>query len=277
MYHFFSPHHAGQGMLVRTFWSSLVLVSLLCVASPAAAHLTSLNASIIPIAGAPVTIKTPGSLQFSPNRGGRIQLKLRNVVNPLTGKGANSTNNTAVIDVVINGVPQTLMLSFSLKSGNAQLMFPGLNLVAPDLVAVQGLIVKDSNGVPFGTMGLKVPGLHFSSAIIQMHGTPSPITLAPTRDADTKITANSGVFSLRLDAIAPANAANNHVEVEYSVNGGAPVLFSKNFDIVNTIGLVMEPLGLVSGDIVEVLRIDVYDSNDDRFATLGVRIMSPLP
>ncbi len=264
-------------LLSRIAWSGLALGLLLGLASPAVAHLTSLNASIVPIAGAPLTIKTPGSVQFSPNRGGRIQLKLRNVIDPMTGKGANSLNNTAAMDVVINGVPQTLMMPFTLKSGNAQIMFPGLNLFAPDLVEIQGLVVKDSNSIPFGTMGLKVPGLHFSSAIIQVQGTPSPITLAPTRDADTTITANSGVFTLRLDAITPAAATNNHVEVEYSVNGGVPVIFQKTFDIANGIGFVSEPLGLVSGDIVEVLRIDVYDANNDRFATLGVRIMSPLP
>lgn len=277
MHSFLHSRRLSRKILSRVTWSSLALGLLLCLASPAAAHLTSLNASIIPIAGASVTIKTPGSLQFSPNRGGRVQLKLRNVIDPMTNKGVNSIGNTADMDVVINGVPQTLMLTFTLKSGNAQIMFPGLNLVAPDLVEVQGLIVKDSNGIPFGTMGLKVPGLHFSSAIIQVHGTPSPLTLAPTRDADTTITANSGVFSLRLDQITPRNTTNNHVEVEYSVNGGAPVAFQKNFDIVNGIGLVAAPLGLVSGDLVEVFRIDVYDSNNDRFATLGVRIMSPLP
>lgn len=277
MLSFLSFARLGHKLPARLAWSGLALGLLLGLASPAVAHLTSLNASIIPIAGAPLTIKTPGSLQFSPNRGGVIQIKLRNVIDPGTGKGANNTGNTAAIDVVINGVPQTLTMPFALKSGNAQIMFPSLNLVAPDLVEVQGLVVKDSSSIPFGTMGLKVPGLHFSSAIIQVHGTPSPITLAPTRDADTTITANSGVFSLRLDQITPRNTSNNRVEVEYSVNGGAPLLFQQNFAIVNGIGLVMQPLGLVNGDIVEVLRIDVYDANNDRFATLGVRIMSPLP
>lgn len=275
MRNFSHSYCLGRQLLSYVTWRGLTLALFLCAAPPAIAHQTSLHASIVSIADAPLSITIPGSLHVSPNRGGSIQLKLRNVLDPITGKGVNRANNTAIVDVVINGVAQSLIKNFDLKSGGAQISFPKLDLIRFDLVEIHGAVVKNSEGVSFGTMGLKLPGTPLSSAIIQVQNTPSPITLAPTRDADTKITANGGELSLRLDQILPPDTTNNRVEVEYAVNGGAPVVFSKHFDIVQGIALVKEPLGLATGDIVEVLRIDVYDSNNNRFATLGVRIMNP--
>ena len=271
-----NPNRLGRGAISRVTGQGLALVLLLCAPPSAVAHQTSLNGSVIPIAGAPATITVPGSFQFSPNQGGWIRVKLRNVVDPLTGKAITSNGNRISVDVVINGTPQALAVTFPLKSGSAAVSFPGLNLVAPDLVEVHGAVVKNASGVAFGRLGLVHPGVHFSSAIIQVQGTPSAITLAPTRDADTLITATKGgVFSLHLDSITPADAPGNRVELEIAVNGGAPELITRTFDIVDGYASVSEPLGLVNGDVVEVRRIDVYDSNNERFATLGVRIMNP--
>ncbi|MBI3246161.1 MAG: hypothetical protein HYZ50_06610 [Deltaproteobacteria bacterium] len=273
MPHFFSPRHAEQGTLIRAFWSGMVLALLLGGASPAAAHLVNANASLIPVSGVlPAKIVAPGSLQFSPNRGGQIKFKLHGVLNPVTGKAITSVNNSIAVDLVINGVPQTFTATFSIKSGNVQGSFPSLNLLKNDLVEIEGAAVKDSNGVQFGTMGLKHPGLHFTTAVIPVFGVPVDI------DADARIIASNGgkfILSIELES-PPLTTTNNKVELEILVNGAGPLVISKTFDIINGDGFVSEPLGLLAGDIVEVLRIDVYDSSSVRFATAGIRILSPL-
>lgn len=273
MLNFFASRRAGQSRLGPTLWSSLVLALLLGGASPAVAHLVNANASLVPVGGVvPAIIIAPGSVQFSPNRGGQIKFKLRGVLDPMTGKAITSVNNTIDVDLVINGVPQTFTATFPIKSGNAIGTFPSLNLLKNDLVEIQGATVKNSVGVPFGTMGLKHPGLHFTTAIIPVFGVPIDI------DADARIIAsNGGKFMIDIELESPPlTRLNNTVELEIAVNGGAPFVVSKTFDILNGDGFAVEPLGLFAGDVVEVLRIDVYDSSATRFATAGIRILSPL-
>jgi hypothetical protein len=253
--------------------SGVLLATLLSSASPAFAKLVNANASLVPVSGVvPAIIATPGSLQFSPNRGGQIKFKLRRVLDPATLKPINSSNNTIFVDLVINGVPQTVSALFSIKSGNAIGSFPSLNLLKGDLVEIAGASVEDSNNIQFGTIGLQHPGLHYTTAVIPVFGVPIDI------EADARIIAsNGGKFMIGIELESPPlTRLNNTVELEISINGGAPTVVSQTFDIVNGHGAALVPLGLANGAIVEVLRIDVYDSSATRFATAGIRILSPL-
>jgi hypothetical protein len=51
------------------------------------------------------------------------------------------------------------------------------------------------------------------------------------------------------------------------------------YGVSTTAGIaeIETPLGLPQGSVVEIRRLDVFDNNAIRFATLGVRIQNPLP
>jgi hypothetical protein len=122
-----------------------------------------------------------------------------------------------------------------------------------------------------------------SSALVQVDGSASPIMLASTRDADvTFSTARGGLVKVRFDKLHdpggnPINTLNNKVEMELIVNGGAAQMHHIFFAIVDGFAQVELPLGLSRNDVVETRRIDIFDDNNIRFATLGVRIQSPRP
>lgn len=259
-------------LLIRLCFNSLVLVLLLGGVSSTEAHLVNANVSLVPVAGAtPALIVTPGSLQFSPTRGGQIKFKLRNVLDLVTGKAITSADNTISVNLIINGTPHTLTTLFSLHSGRTQGSFPNLNLLAGDHVEIVGATVKDKNGIQFGAMGVKHPGPHFTTAIIPVFGSAVEI------DADARIIARNGgkfILSIELES-PPLTMLNNIVELEVLINGTGPIIISETFDIMNGHGFVTKPLGLSANDIVEVRRIDVFDSNNIRFATAGIHITSP--
>ena len=70
------------------------------------------------------------------------------------------------------------------------------------------------------------------------------------------------------------NSTGPHLHFEILVNGASD-LRTLSFDIVNGQADVEMLLGLATGDLVKIERIDFFDSGGDRFATLGVRIQSP--
>lgn len=261
----------------RTLSYVIAMLLGLCAATPVSAHLTSLRARLLPVTGAPILLNPSSQIELTPHRGGESKFKIKGVTDSLTGKPVTAADNTITVDLVINGVSQPQVLTFALTSGRASGSFPSLDLVATDLVEVKGVTLRDQNGALFGVMGVKIPGPPLSSAIIQAFDSPSPIQLAPTRDADVTLkTSHGGVLTVRLDAINPPDASNNRLELEIKVNG-APLPFYPSFDIVDGNAKVEVPLGLTNGDLVEVTRLDLYDAGNVRFATLGVRIMSPAP
>ncbi len=119
-----------------------------------------------------------------------------------------------------------------------------------------------------------------SSAMVQVEEG-SFIRIAPSRDADvTWRTKKGGELKVRFDKLKDLsgndiNATGNRLDVEVTINGGAPQVLSFFFDIAHDSGEVDADLGLTAGDLVEIRRIDAYDPNGDRFATLGVRIQNP--
>jgi hypothetical protein len=122
-----------------------------------------------------------------------------------------------------------------------------------------------------------------TSAIIQVHGSPSPILLAPTRDADVSFLAKKGgMLKVRLDKLRDVNgnlihSVNNTLQFEIVVNGGSPQTRETSFVIDHGQAKIETFLGLSQGDIVELRHLNIFDNNNMRFATLGVRIQHPAP
>jgi hypothetical protein len=121
------------------------------------------------------------------------------------------------------------------------------------------------------------------SGVIQVHGSTSPILLAPTRDADVALsTKKGGEVKARFESVRDAgggltNATDNRMEFELSVNGGAPEVRQTSFAFVEGQALIKLFLGLSTGDVVAIRRLDFFDRDNIRFATVGVRILNPLP
>lgn len=122
-----------------------------------------------------------------------------------------------------------------------------------------------------------------TSAIIQVPDSASPILLAPTRDADVSFLAKKGgMLKVRLDKLRDVNgnlinSVDNMLQLEIVVNGGSPQVRETSFAIERGHAKIETFLGLSQGDIVELRRLDILDSNNIRFATLGVRIQHPAP
>ncbi len=271
--------------LHSAFW---LFVAVVCVglSSPAAAHQTSLSATLIAVDGSVSPVKygpkTNLRLSLSSGNGGKLKFKLKRAVDA-GGNKITALGNTLRMEVILNGVPQSLQFPFDIINGNGKIGKALLGLVRPDIIEILEIVAEDQGGEPFATLGLiagKGPTKALASAIVQVEEG-SFIRVAPTRDSDISIKSKKGgELHVRFDKLRDAlgediNASGNRLELELAVNGVAPIVETFFFDIINDSGEVDENLGLTDGDVVEVLRADVYDPNGDRFATLGVRIQNP--
>ena len=257
--------------------------ALLWCATPATAHHTSLQVPLVPVPGTAslVLLSGPAHIEFIPQHGGEIRFVFSGAKDRTTGKSITALGNTLEIDLVINGIPEQKTFPFDIKGSKARGTLPGLGLAPFDLVEVKAVAMLDHAGNQFGTMGLKYPGPSLSSALIQVFDTPSDLHLALTKDADVALTTmKGGTFTMRLDKVSPAPRAGNKAELEIAKNGGAPIVFEFPFAI-NSHGVAKVVanlnLGLVAGDVIEIRRIDLFDADGDRFATLGIRIMGQTP
>lgn len=254
--------------------------------SVADAHITSLKASFIPSAGSTSAVKfgpkTGVSLSLSSGKGGVIKMKVKKLVDAVGGK-ISATGNNLRMDVIVKGTAATWLIPFDINNGNAKINNHPLGLFKPDIIEILDIKLQDSSGVAFGEFGFTNgagPNKALASAMVQVNEG-SPIKLADSRDADVTIKAKHGAeLKVRFDKLHDGagndiNAAGNRLEVQLLVNG-TPKTENFSFDVVNDSGEVAVSIpGLGTGDKVEIVKLDAYDSANKRFATLGVRIQNP--
>jgi hypothetical protein len=266
-------------MTRRAFTAVVALAGALLAAGapPALAHHTSLRVPLVSSGGA-APIRLGGTSQFEllAGRGGEIRFKLSGLTDPVTGLPLSLAGNTMRVSLVVNGVPRVEAIPFTITKGRVAQVRRRLNLTTNDAVEVRGVVLEAPGGAPFGTIGIRSTGGKLSSALVNVVSSPSPLELADSRDADVELTGRGGGrMTVRFDRITPADAPNNRVELEYSLNGGAPTVFtSAAFAIVDEFGVITSALGLglSPSDVVQILRLEVFDANGDPFAALGVRI-----
>ncbi len=272
--------------MYRTTWRAMTAVLvlagalLLAGAPPAAAHHTSLRVPLVSVGGAvPLRLNGTGQFELLAGRGGEIRFKLSGVRDAASGLPASAAGNRLRVSLVVNGVPRVEEFVFAITKGLVAQVRRRLNLAANDAVEVRGVVLETSGGVAFGTIGIRSTGGKLSSALVNVVTSPSPLELADSRDADVELTGRAGgKLMVRFDRITPPDAPDNRVELEYSVNGGPPTVFtSAAFDIVDEFGelVAVVGLGLAPADTVQILRLEVFDENGDPFAALGVRITGP--
>lgn len=253
---------------------------LVAGAPPAAAHHTSLRVPVV-ASGASVPIRITGSAQFEllAGRGGEIRFGMSGAQDAVTGQLVSGAGNTLRVSLTVNGVPRVEEIAFTIVRGRVAPVRRFLGLSANDAVAVQGVVAEAAGGAPFGTIGVRALGARLSSALVNVGASPSPLQLADSRDADVELSGRAGGrLTVRFDRITPPDAPDNRVELEYSVNGGPPAVFtSAAFDIVDEFGVLVAPLGVALGpaDALQIRRLEVLDENGDPFAALGVRITGP--
>jgi hypothetical protein len=267
----------------RTIAAALALAGALLLiagAPPADAHHTSLRVPVV-TSGASAPIRVTGAAQFEllAGRGGEVRFAMSGARDAVTGLPVSDAGHTLRVSLTVNGVPRVEAIAFTIVKGRVAQVRRLLNLSANDAVAVEGVVAETGAGVPFATIGGRALGPRLSSALVNVVTSPSPLHLADSRDADVELTGRaSGRLTVRFDRITPSDAPDNRVELEYSVNGGPPAVFtSAAFDIEDEFGVLVAPLGIALGpaDVLQIRRLEVFDENGDPFAALGVRITGP--
>lgn len=115
------------------------------------------------------------------------------------------------------------------------------------------------------------------AGIIPVAG-PSTITLVNKHGSDVRIWASPpGELHIEFDRVEDGTGLigtflNNTLELEITVDGVQRPLHVEFFDILSGTVDVKVPLGLTAHQNVWIDRIDLYDSNGDRFATMGSKI-----
>lgn len=254
--------------------------------TPADAHQTSLNVSLVAIDGSTSDVKfgdkSSMRLGLSSNNGGQTKFKVKKMVDAVGGK-ITAPDNKLVIEAFLNGVEQTWEFDFDIVNGNGNLPKMTLGLTAPDIIQFVDIRAEDAGGTAFarsGMIGGKGPNKAVSSAMVQVDEG-SPILLAEDRDSEVIIRAKKGgLFHISLDKVHdaggnPITAFGNTIELELVINGGAPTVRTYDYEIIDDRGDLDVGLGLADGDVVEVRRVDIFDSSNDRFATFGVKIRNP--
>jgi hypothetical protein len=272
--------HPIHRRAVVTCVSALAGVLLLLVgAGPASAHHTSLRVPLVPAGSAPpIRLDGSGRFELLAAKGGEIRFTLSGAVDAVSGLPASATGNRLRASFLVNGVPQVNEVVFTITQGKVRSTTSKLGLQTNDAVEVRGVTLETSGGAVFAAIGVRSTGPTLSSALVNVNS-PSPIVLANSHDADVHLAGRAGgKLTVRFDRITPPDAPDNRAELEYSLNGGPPTVFtSPPFDIVDDLGKLIAPLHLTlgPGDVLHVLRLEVLDQNGDPFAALGVRITSP--
>lgn len=262
---------------------------LLASAPEAQAHKQSMKLSIGPAWGStsPLRITKTATLNILQYAGGAIALTLREV-RDRSGARANAEGNELRLDLRVNGVPRSVVLSFGVEEGKTKLkgfLSSPRDIFKGDVVELVSLGLFDSQGRRFGVLGA-LPGAQLpilQSGVVFVVDSLSAIRFL--RGGDTLIRLrddgymNSGFDKLLDPAGHKIDAPGVRVDVELSVNGGAPEVRSYSYDIVRGRsrpgGRPHTYLGLDVSDNVEIRRVDIYDGDGNRFATLGVKIVSP--
>jgi len=264
-------------------------LALLSGAAPARAHKQSMKLSLStpPDSTSPLRITKTATLNILQYAGGTIQMGLREVKDA-SGSRANATGNTLRFELRVNGVPRSVALPFDIVKGKTKykgFLSEPRDLFKGDLIELVSVGLWDAQDRRFGVLGA-LPGAQLPilrSGVVFVVDTTSAIRFS--RGGDTLVRLrddgymNSGFDKLLDSAGAKIDAPGVRVEIELSVNGGAPEVRSYDYDI--TRGRSREGgrphtyLGLDISDEVEVRRIDIFDGEGNRFATLGVKIVSP--
>ena len=154
-----------------------------------------------------------------------------------------------------------------------------------DLVEVVAMGAYDASGRRFGMLGVSPEANHpvLRSGLVFVIDSASPIRFS--RGGDALVRTREGYMNSGFDKLLDSSgekidSPGIYVEVEYSIDGGPFQVGTYSYDIVNGRsrpgGRPHTYLpGLAFAQTVEVKRVDVFDAVGNRFATLGVKIVSP--
>jgi hypothetical protein len=154
-----------------------------------------------------------------------------------------------------------------------------------DHVEITAVELQDKQGATIAELGSTVPptggmpGRYIMSApLVYLLDSTSPVGY--TRGGDTTLLPD-GRWTVGFDALrdrmtnAHLNNTGNYAEISYLLNG-VPKVARITFDVrsgkAEPAGRPVLRLGLKPGDHIAVRSVDVFDSSNRKFATIGVRI-----
>ena len=277
--------------LLRPSRSILVLlaaVAIVASASAADAHKQGMRLSIGPVVGngSALQIKRAGVLLLRPFGGGKLTMSLHDLRTP-GGVKITAPGNELRLSLRVNGVAKSVVLSFTVKKGEATLrsdITPGQPLFKGDVIEVAAVELVDQGGIRFGTIGVpagtRTPIL--TSSLVYVVDAVSAIHFSRGGDTRLKLR-DDGNFNTGFDTLLDVNGADiTHpgVRVELGlVRNGVPSTFTYTYNIVRGRsvpgGRPVANVGLTITENVQVTRLDVYDGASVRFATLGLKISAP--
>ena len=275
--------------LLRRGLASLLACGLLLVSGEARAHKKSLNFAVGPVLGtaSPLRIAKSGVFRISQYGGGLLALVLPKVFDP-AGAKANAAGNEIHLDLRVNGVPRSATMPFDVVNGKAKaggFLSDPQDIFKGDLVEVVAMGAYDASGRRFGMLGVSPEANHpvLRSGLVFVIDSASPIRFS--RGGDALVRTREGYMNSGFDKLLDSSgekidSPGIYVEGEYSIDGGPFQVGTYSYDIVNGRsrpgGRPHTYLpGLAFAQTVEVKRVDVFDAVGNRFATLGVKIVSP--
>lgn len=278
-----------MSMRPRSLFALLVAAAALVVGPGSArAHKQSMYLSVGPVVGgaSPLVIAKAGGLRISQYGGGQVSLVLP-AVRDAAGKKVTSAGNEIRLELRVNGVARDATLPFDVVDGKAKakgFLSNPEDIFKGDLVEVVSMGAYDSSGVRFGLIGVTPEANHpvLRTGLVFVIDSQSPIRFS--RGGDVLVRTREGYVNSGFDKLLDAqgqkiDSPGVRVEVEYSVNGATPVVESYSYDIVNGRsrpgGRPHANFALSFDETVEVRRVDVFDADGNRFATMGVKIVSP--
>ena len=267
---------------------ALVALALLGAAAPAGAHKQSMYLSVGPVLGStsPLVIAKAGGLRISQYGGGQVTLVLPAVVDS-AGKKITARDNEIRLDLRVNGVARSATIPFDVVEGKSKakgFLSSPQDIFKGDLVEVLSMGAYDSTGVRFGMIGVTPEANHpvVRTGLVFVIDSQSQIRFS--RGGDVLVRTREGYMNSGFDKLLDPqgqkiDSPGVRVEVEYAINGGPTQVESYSYDIVNGRsrpgGRPHTNLGLSFDETVEVKRVDVFDADGNRFATMGVKIVSP--
>jgi len=258
------PRTARTG--ARVMLAVLVSLGLLVLAASAHAHRPQVKTNLLRLDGA----LPNGFLVVRPTTGGSLQLDL-----PQPPPGG-----ALVIDYRVNGVP---LPGKTYPIASDRQRWPlGFETHDQDKVEIQDVRVVDHGGNVVAALGAagNPRSTHVVAApLVWVVDTQSDVGF--TRGGDTLLKKN-GAWSVGFDALRSRstgdrlNNAGNHAEIELSVNGGPWQVHRVEFDVQSgksrPHGRPGRSVGTSPSDRVRVRRVDVFDAQGNKFATMGVRM-----
>jgi hypothetical protein len=275
--------------LLRRVTLLAAVLALLSAAAPAGAHKQAMKLSVGPLVGStsPIQIRKAGVLSITPFGGGTVILALKNMRDAF-GNKMYAFDNELRLSLRVNGVPTAVAFPFNIKNGKGTLrtvITPAQDLFKGDLVELVDVDLVDKDGVQFGVLGVPAgtrTTIH-KTALVYVTDSVSEVHFSRGGDSRLKLRDNGNFntgFDTLLDPLGEKiNTPQVKVELVMRINGGAPTLFTYNYDIINgrsvPDGRPHIELGLQITDTVEVQRLDVFDNLGNRFATMGFKVVSP--